>query len=66
MKRPPPRTIRYVITTDGPEPVDEVRSALDLEHYVQKQIRPIALPVLEVLGLDFDQVVGDDRQLTLW
>ncbi|MEM6792489.1 MAG: DNA polymerase II [Acidobacteriota bacterium] len=60
------RVIRYVMTQAGPEPADELRSRVDHEHYVQKQIRPIAEPVLAVLGLDFDRVVGDDAQLSLF
>ncbi|MET0555809.1 MAG: DNA polymerase II [Vicinamibacteria bacterium] len=57
--------IAYVITTDGPEPADARRHALDHEHYVQKQIRAVAEPVLALLGLEFARVVGDERQLTL-
>ena len=38
-----------MITTDGAEPADERRSAIDHEHYVQKQLRPVAEPVLQVL-----------------
>lgn len=66
LSRPPGRTIRYVITVNGPEPDEERRSPLDHEHYVQRQIRPVAEPVLEQLGLDFDRVVGDDTQLELF
>lgn len=62
----PGRIIRYVITANGPEPADERSSAIDHEHYVQKQIRAIAEPVLTLLGLDFDHVVGDDSQLSLF
>jgi len=62
----PGRTIRYVMTAAGPEPAAERRNRFDHEHYVQKQIRPVAEPVLAVLGLDFDRAVGDDAQLTLW
>ena len=61
----PGRTIRYVMTVAGPEPVDEVQNALDREHYVSKQVRPVAEPVLAALGLDFEQVIGDERQLDL-
>ena len=32
---------------------------LDREHYVAKQVRPVAEPVLETLGLDFERVIGD-------
>ncbi len=60
------QVIEYLMTVAGPEPLRESRSALDLEHYVQKQLRPIAEPVLDLLGLQFAQVVGDDRQLGLF
>ena len=66
MSRPPRRTIRYVITTAGPEPADERRAPIDHEHYVQRQLRAVAEPVLTLLGLDFDRVIGDDSQLTLF
>jgi DNA polymerase-2 len=59
------RLIRYVMTVAGPEPADEVQHALDREHYVMKQVRPVAEPVLATLGLDFEQVIGDRRQLDL-
>lgn len=57
--------ISYVMTTAGAEPVDDIRHPLDREHYVQKQVRPVAEPVLEVLGLDFDRAIGDARQMDL-
>ena len=59
------RIIRYVMTVAGPEPVDEVQNALDREHYVIKQVQPVAEPVLATLGLDFESVIGDRRQLDL-
>jgi DNA polymerase-2 len=60
------RLISYVMTTAGPEPVDNVQHPLDREHYVAKQVRPVAEPVLAALGLDFDRVIGDDRQMDLY
>ncbi|HMB68511.1 MAG TPA: DNA polymerase II, partial [bacterium] len=66
MKARPGSVIEYVITLDGPEPAAERRSPLDREHYVQRQVRPVAEPVLDALGLAFDVVVGDDRQLGLF
>jgi DNA polymerase-2 len=63
--QPPTRTISYVITTAGPEPLDNVRHPLDREHYIVKQVKPVAEPVLATLGLDFEQVIGDSRQLDL-
>jgi DNA polymerase-2 len=62
----PRRVVRYVVTTEGPEPADERRSPIDHEHYVQKQVRAVAEPVLTLLGLGFDKVVGDDRQMSLF
>jgi DNA polymerase-2 len=60
------RLISYVITTGGPEPLDNVQHPLDREHYVVKQIKPVAEPVLATLGLDFEQVIGDSRQMDLY
>ncbi len=60
------RSISYVITTAGPEPLDNVRHALDREHYVQKQVKPVAEPVLATLGFDFERVIGDSRQMDFY
>jgi DNA polymerase-2 len=60
------RLVSYVITTAGPEPIDNVEHPLDREHYVVKQVRPVAEPVLETLGLDFEQVIGDVRQMDMY
>ncbi len=62
----PGRLVSYVITTAGPEPVDNVQHPLDREHYVLKQVKPVAEPVLETLGLDFERVIGDSRQIDLY
>jgi DNA polymerase-2 len=60
--RPLGRSIRYVVTTAGAEPLDNLTHPIDREHYVEKQVRPVAEPVLETLGLDFEEVIGDTRQ----
>ena len=64
--QPPPRVVAYVMTAQGPELASEQRSPLDREHYLDRQVKPVAQPVLEVLGLVFDQVIGDDRQIALF
>ncbi len=64
--QPQGRSVRYVVTTAGAEPLDNLRHPLDREHYVAKQVRPVAEPVLEALGLDFERVIGDTRQLDLY
>jgi DNA polymerase-2 len=63
--QPLDRLISYVMTTAGAEPLDNVRHPLDREHYVLKQVKPVAEPVLSTLGLDFERVIGDSRQIEL-
>lgn len=46
--------------------MDNLRHELDYEHYVEKQIVPVAEPVLRVIGQTFAQVIGDDRQIELF
>ncbi|HEX5049680.1 MAG TPA: DNA polymerase II [Gammaproteobacteria bacterium] len=63
---PQSRIVSYVVTGAGPEPLDNRKHPLDREHYVEKQVRPVAEPVLEALGLDFERVIGDRRQADLF
>lgn len=60
------RVIAYVMTQAGPEPVDALVNEPDREHYFEKQVRPVAEPVLAVLGEAFERVVGDDKQMSLF
>ncbi len=64
--QPQGRLVSYVITTAGAEPIDNRQHPLDREHYVAKQVRPVAEPVLETLGLDFESAIGDRRQTELF
>jgi DNA polymerase II len=64
--QPPGRSIRYVVTTAGAEPLDNLQHPLDREHYILKQVKPVAEPVLETLGLTFERVIGDARQFELY
>jgi DNA polymerase-2 len=59
------RSISYLITTAGAEPLDNLTHPIDREHYVEKQVKPVAEPVLDTLGLDFEHVIGDARQFSL-
>ncbi len=60
------RSVAYVMTTCGPRPASDPGAPIDHEHYVERQIRPVAEPILALLGLDFGRVVGDDAQLRLF
>jgi len=46
-------TIKYVWTTSGPEPVDYQRSPLDYDHYLSKQLQPVADGILPFIDDDF-------------
>jgi len=58
--------IAYVMTLAGPEPLRERQSPIDHEHYVEKQVRPVAEPVLALRGLDFRPGRGRRAQLSLF
>lgn len=62
----PSHVIEYVITTNGPEPLNRLVHPPDRKHYEEKQIRAVAQPVLDALGLNYDDAVGNHRQLQLF
>jgi DNA polymerase II len=64
--RRPGRIMAYVVTSAGPWPAEEPGAPIDHEHYVDRQLRPVAEPVLALLGLEFDRVIGDDPQQRLF
>jgi DNA polymerase-2 len=45
--------IRYVMTSAGPEPLETRRSSIDYEHYLTRQLQPVADAILPFLGDDF-------------
>ena len=63
---PQARIVEYVVTTEGPEPVDARRGAFDYTHYVEKQLEPIADAILRFVGLHFADLAGLPRQLDLF
>lgn len=46
-------TIKYVWTTNGPEPLDYQRSPLDYEHYLTRQLQPVAEGILPFIEDNF-------------
>jgi DNA polymerase-2 len=48
--------IEYIITTAGPEPIEYLKNPIDYDHYVEKQLKPIADGILPFIGLDFTQL----------
>ncbi|MCW8810628.1 MAG: DNA polymerase II [Ignavibacteriaceae bacterium] len=54
-------TVYYVITKRGPIPVELKHTDIDYDHYIDKQIKPIADSVLILLGESFDSIVESDQ-----
>ena len=50
--------ISYIITINGPEAVEHQTSAVDYEHYIEKQIRPIAEAILPFIDVSYDEIVS--------
>ncbi len=57
-------TIRYLITVNGPEPVEYLSSAINYQHYLDKQLRPIADAILPHIGQSFERI--NQQQLGLF
>ena len=55
--------INYVMTVNGPEPMEVLRSAIDYEHYVAHQLRPIADAILSPIGARFDILISQQAEL---
>jgi DNA polymerase-2 len=58
--------IRYVWTTDGPQPEARRTAPLDYAHYVEKQVRPIVESIAPYIGLDARELFADGGQLNLF
>lgn len=59
------RTVRYIVTKNGPVPIELQPTLPDYEHYIAKQLKPIADAVLELLDERFDDLVFS-QQLRLF
>ena len=56
-------SIRYVITLAGPEPLEARHSRLDYEHYLTRQLQPVADAILPFLGDDFATLTSGQGKL---
>ncbi|MCG7530358.1 DNA polymerase II [Psychrobium sp. MM17-31] len=57
-------SISYLITLNGPEPVDYLETTIDYEHYIEKQIAPIVDGILPFIGTSYAQIT--DVQMGLF
>jgi len=54
-------TVYYVITKRGPIPIELTHTDINYDHYIDKQLKPIADSVLSLLGESFDSIVQSDQ-----
>ena len=57
--------IEYVITDDGPEPIQNLKNKIDYKHYIDKQIKPIADSILVFVNLNFNELIDGSKQMDL-
>jgi DNA polymerase-2 len=55
--------IRYVMTVTGPEPLETRRSPIDYQHYLERQLQPVADAILPFLGDDFAALTSRQKIL---
>ena len=51
-------SIRYVITVAGPQPLENLTAAVDYDHYLTRQLQPVADAILVFVDDDFSALVG--------
>lgn len=56
--------VEYVITTSGAEPAAKTQAPLDYQHYVDRQLEPVADGILGLVGSSFRALT--DRQIGLF
>ena len=56
-------SISYVITVAGPEPLETQRSTIDYQHYLTRQLQPVADAILPFLGDDFSRLISGQQNL---
>ncbi len=59
------KQIRYIMTDEGPEPVQKLKHSIDYEHYINKQMKPIADSILHFFDTSFEDVLKGHKQQTL-
>lgn len=56
--------ISYMMTINGPQPMDYITSSIDYQFYVDRQIEPVADGILSFIDLTFKEIV--DQQIGLF
>jgi DNA polymerase-2 len=61
MLHEPSDVIYYAITHRGPIPIELKHNDFDYEHYIEKQLKPIADSILALLGSTFDSIAQNNQ-----
>ena len=59
----PGNTIRYLITRNGPEPEEALESAIDYQHYLDKQLAPAADGILQFMDTSVSNITDAQLQM---
>ena len=54
------------MTVEGPEPLQKLTHKIDYDHYIKKQIAPIADQILSLFGKSLDDIQKNSKQKTLF
>jgi DNA polymerase II len=54
-------SVKYVITKKGPVPIGLNPTDIDYDHYIEKQLRPIADSILSLLSTSFNSIVSSQQ-----
>ena len=55
------KQVSYVITKAGPEPIQNNPTGFDYNHYIEKQLKPIADDILNYQNTSFDSLILGDQ-----
>ena len=55
--------ISYIMTGNGPEPLETATAGIDYEHYLTRQLQPVADAILPLLGDSFTKLTTGQQQL---
>jgi DNA polymerase-2 len=60
------KRIEYYVTSDGPEPIQKLKHKINYDHYIEKQIKPVADSILLLLETNFSEIVQKTKQIKLF
>ncbi len=55
--------VSYIITRNGPEPIQNLESVPDYEHYLDKQLAPAADGILQFLDTSFGEITAPQMRM---